>query len=51
MTAGPIETGDRIAALDVLRGVALLGIVMVNVFSFGLPLQEAFSRPPVADPV
>ena len=51
MTAGPIETGDRIAALDVLRGVAMLGIVMVNVFSFGLPLQEAFSRPPVSDPV
>ncbi len=51
MTAGPIDVGERIPALDVLRGFALLGIVMVNVFSFGLPAQEAFSRPPVADPV
>ncbi len=51
MTAGPIDAGERIPALDVLRGFALLGIVMVNVFSFGIPAQEAFSRPTVAEPV
>ena len=31
-------SGDRIEFLDVLRGVALLGILVVNVFSFGADL-------------
>lgn len=30
-----VEDGNRIAFLDVLRGVALFGILLVNVFSFG----------------
>lgn len=35
--AGPTREGQRIVALDVLRGVAILGILPVNVLSFGLP--------------
>jgi uncharacterized protein len=33
----PIDTSDRIGSLDALRGVALLGILLVNIFSFGQP--------------
>ena len=30
----PVGEGERIHALDVLRGIALLGILMVNMGSF-----------------
>lgn len=33
----PIEAGARIPTLDVMRGLAVLGILAVNVVSFGLP--------------
>jgi uncharacterized protein len=33
----PIATNARIASLDVMRGLAVLGILAVNVVSFGLP--------------
>ena len=33
----PIAGADRIHQLDVLRGVALLGILVMNMISFGLP--------------
>jgi len=33
----PVTREDRISAVDVLRGVALLGILLINVTSFGLP--------------
>ncbi|MCO5169571.1 MAG: DUF418 domain-containing protein [Planctomycetes bacterium] len=35
--AGPTGERQRIVALDVLRGVAILGILPVNVLSFALP--------------
>jgi uncharacterized protein len=33
----PIGRPERIGSLDALRGVALLGILLVNIFSFGQP--------------
>jgi len=34
---GPVRRQDRIELLDVLRGFALFGILLVNMVSFGLP--------------
>lgn len=36
-TLGPVGAGERVAALDVLRGVAILGILVVNVELFRGP--------------
>jgi uncharacterized protein len=33
----PVDAEERLASLDVLRGVALLGILAVNIWSFALP--------------
>jgi len=35
----PVEAPARIASLDVMRGLAVLGILAVNVVSFGLPFM------------
>ena len=37
----PIKGGERIAALDALRGLAIFGILFVNASYFGLPMMEA----------
>lgn len=34
---GPTDPSDRIVALDALRGFALLGILVINIWLFGLP--------------
>lgn len=39
--AGPVREAGRIAALDVLRGVAILGILPANLSSFALPAGPA----------
>jgi uncharacterized protein len=44
-TAGPIRGRDRIHSLDVIRGVALFGILLMNITMFGLPM--AYSDPTV----
>ena len=36
----PIDAGQRIQALDVVRGFALLGIFLMNIEWFGRPMQE-----------
>ena len=34
--ASPVSTGQRVESLDVLRGFALLGILLLNILGFGL---------------
>lgn len=41
--AQPVQAGERIAALDVARGIALLGILTVNVHYFGWPLGDVLA--------
>jgi uncharacterized protein len=45
--AGPEAPDRRIGSVDVLRGVAVLGILAVNIFTFGLP-PMSFLRPTAA---
>ncbi len=35
----PVTASERISAVDVLRGIALLGILLVNITSFALPYE------------
>jgi len=49
---GPVAEGERIAELDVLRGVALFGVLLVNFVAFARPYvlasQEQISALPTA---
>jgi uncharacterized protein len=42
--AGPVERAERIVSIDVLRGVALLGILVMNIQSFSMP-DAAYLNP------
>ena len=42
--AKPVEAGGRIASLDVLRGFALLGILVMNIQVFAMPIA-AYGNP------
>ncbi len=33
----PLKTGERIPALDGLRGIALMGILLINIYIFNAP--------------
>jgi uncharacterized protein len=46
---GPVREGDRLASLDVIRGVALLGILVVNMNWFGGPFGRAIFDATLAD--
>ena len=46
----PVATKDRIATLDVLRGVAVLGILAVNVAAFAYPSAAYFGQAPALFP-
>ncbi len=46
-TAAPVAESERIHALDVVRGLAVLGILVMNVVEFGLPIH-AYADPRVA---
>lgn len=39
----PVDAGDRITVMDILRGVALLGILLMNMEAFSGPLDLAFT--------
>lgn len=38
----PVAPGERIESLDVVRGFAVLGILLVNILAFGLPFRAYF---------
>src|SRR5271170_7483742 len=42
--AAPVRSEERILALDAIRGFALLGILLMNICSFGLP-DAAYNNP------
>ncbi|GGH01870.1 hypothetical protein GCM10007420_17570 [Glycocaulis albus] len=48
MNSAPVTVADRHQSLDVLRGIAVLGILMVNIPTFFM-LPESYQYPP-ADP-
>lgn len=48
-SAGPVTLGARIAALDVIRGIALFGILVVNMSFFAGPLADAVYDPSLVD--
>jgi len=47
ITLTPVSTGDRIELVDILRGLALLGILMINIEYFAHPSPVLF-YPPVS---
>ena len=46
--ASPVELSERISSIDVLRGFALLGILLMNVTATGLYFG-AYNNPAVAE--
>ena len=46
---GPITQQQRISSIDVLRGVGVLGILVMNIDDFGIP--EAFHDIPIGSPI
>ncbi len=46
LTAAPVAQKERIIILDSLRGIAILGILLMNIAGMGLPF---YSDPTVLD--
>jgi uncharacterized protein len=44
VTSTPVAESDRITSFDVLRGVAILGILLMNIQSFSMP-SDAYLNP------
>lgn len=45
MTSRPVQPQERVEAMDVLRGFALLGVFAVNMLFFAAPYQTTMMRP------
>lgn len=45
----PIAEGERLDTLDAVRGVAILGILLVNIQFFAMPLMEVAQHTALAD--
>ena len=45
--AAPVSQQERIIILDSLRGIAILGILMMNIPGFGLPAPVSYGDPSV----
>jgi uncharacterized protein len=44
--AGPVPAAERLISLDALRGVAVMGILVMNIYAFAMPLA-AYSNPTI----
>ena len=44
LPAGPVTGAERFVSIDILRGVAILGILVMNIYAFAMPMQ-AYSNP------
>jgi len=42
-SAGPVQRSERFVSLDVLRGVAVLGILVMNIYAFAMPFAAYFN--------
>jgi uncharacterized protein len=45
----PVKRAERISSLDVIRGIAMMGILVLNIDDFGMP--ETFHDIPVGSPL
>ena len=41
--AGPVPAAERLVSMDTLRGVAVLGILVMNVYAFAMPLAAYYN--------
>jgi uncharacterized protein len=41
--AGPVTAAERLASLDTLRGVAVMGILVMNIYAFAMPLAAYYN--------
>jgi len=41
--AGPVTSAERLVSLDTLRGVAVMGILVMNVYAFAMPLAAYYN--------
>ncbi len=49
-TAGPVKANARIENLDVLRGIAIMGILLINIWVFAMP-EAVLSKPDAFGPL
>ena len=41
--AGPVTAAERLVSMDTLRGVAVMGILVMNVYAFAMPLAAYYN--------